>query len=75
MLLLYVLTRRKAVSVVLISLLVGNDKVIGTIGVGTLYLFDECEIIRVIAIIFTPEGVVFGSPQQNSTVSYCTVVQ
>ena len=52
MLLLYVLTRRKAVSVVLISLLVGNDKVIGTIGVGTLYLFDECEIIRVIAIIY-----------------------
>ena len=53
MLLLYVLTIRKVVSVVLISLSVGNDKVIGIIGVGTLYLCDECEIMRIIPMLFS----------------------
>ena len=47
------LTVRKEVSVVLVSLSVGDDKVIDTFGVGTLYLFDECKIIRVIAILFS----------------------
>ena len=55
---------RKAVSVVLVSLSVGDDKVIDTIGVGTLYLFGECEINESYRyVIFTPEGVVFRSPQ------------
>ena len=39
------LTKRKAVSVVVISLLVDGNKVDDTIGVGSLYLFGECEIM------------------------------